>query len=91
MPHEFGIAYFWAARSTASNGTVTIRLKGMCRGMYDMNGGPGWLYRSCAAQLRDAQREFARELGGVGQGRPDERNAMPVPRAGTPDGSPPAN
>jgi hypothetical protein len=65
MPHEFGVAYFWAARKTAADGTTTIRLKGMCRGMYSTDGGPGWIYRSCAAQLRDAEVEFARELGGA--------------------------
>ena len=65
MPHEFGVAYFWAVRETAADGTATVRLKGMCRGMYSTNNGPGWLYRSCAAQLRDAQLEFAREVGGA--------------------------
>ncbi|MCG5076262.1 hypothetical protein [Paraburkholderia tagetis] len=65
MPHEFGVAYFWAARETADDGTTTIRLKGMCRGMYSTDNGPGWIYGPCAAQLREAQLEFAREVGGV--------------------------
>ncbi|WP_322057876.1 hypothetical protein [Paraburkholderia sp. J63] len=26
---------------------------------------PGWMYRDCSAQLREAQLEFAREVGGV--------------------------
>lgn len=65
MPHEFGVAYFWAARETAADGTTTIRLKGMCRGMYSTDNGPGWMYRDCSAQLREAQLEFAREVGGV--------------------------
>jgi hypothetical protein len=65
MPHEFGVAYFWAARRTDADGTTTIRLKGMCRGMYSTDGGPGWTYGRCAAQLREAQLEFARDLGGV--------------------------
>lgn len=60
MPHEFGVAYFWAVRVAADNGASVIRLKGMCRGMYSSDGGPGWAYRDCAAQLRDAQLEFAR-------------------------------
>lgn len=64
MPHEFGVAYFWASREPAADGTTTIRLKGMCRGMYDSDGGPGWNYRNCAGQLREAQLEFAREVGG---------------------------
>lgn len=64
MPHEFGVAYFWASRQPAADGTATIRLKGMCRGMYNSDGGPGWRYESCAGQLREAQFEFAREVGG---------------------------
>ncbi len=63
IPHEFGVAYFWATRRTADDGTTVIRLKGLCRGMYSVDGGPGWTYRSCAAQLREAQIEFAREVG----------------------------
>ncbi|CAB3799002.1 hypothetical protein LMG28688_04865 [Paraburkholderia caffeinitolerans] len=66
MPHEFGVAYFWAVRETAADGATTVRLKGMCRGMYSsFDNGPGWLYRSCAAQLRDTQLEFAHEVGGA--------------------------
>jgi hypothetical protein len=65
MPHEFGVAYFWAARRTDADGTTTIHLKGMCRGMYSTDGGPGWTYGSCAAQLREAQLEFAHELGAL--------------------------
>lgn len=64
MPHEFGVAYFWVWRAPAADGKTTIHLKGMCRGMYDTDGGPGWTYRGCAAQLRDAQLDFAREIGG---------------------------
>lgn len=63
MPHEFGLAYFWAVRQMAADGTTTIRLKGMCRGMYSTDNGPGWLYARCAEQLLQAQFEFARELG----------------------------
>lgn len=64
-PHAFGVAYFWAARVTTANGTTVIRLKGLCRGMYQSDGGPGLSYRRCADQLRDAQAEFARTVGGV--------------------------
>ncbi|WP_322047341.1 hypothetical protein [Paraburkholderia sp. J67] len=63
MPHEFGVAYFWATRLTADDGTAVIRLKGLCRGMYSDDGGPGWTYRTCAAQLREVQIAFAREVG----------------------------
>jgi hypothetical protein len=65
MPHEFGIAYFWAVRQTADDGTTTIRLKGMCRGMYSTDNGPGWTYSRCAEQLLEGQLEFAREVGAV--------------------------
>ncbi|WP_293036445.1 hypothetical protein [Paraburkholderia sp.] len=64
MPREFRLAYFWAVRQVGVDGTTTIRLKGMCRGMYDSNGGPGWIYMSCARQLREVQLEFRREVGG---------------------------
>lgn len=65
MPHEFGVAYFWAARVRTDDGTTVIRLKGLCRGMYRSDGGPGWAYRGCASQLREAQIEFARVLSGI--------------------------
>lgn len=65
VPHEFGVAYFWATRLMTDDGTTVIRLKGMCRGMYSDDGGPGWTYRRCASQLREAQIDFAREVGGV--------------------------
>ena len=65
MPHEFGIAYFWAVRQTAEDGTTTIRLKGMCRGMYSTDNGPGWTYARCVEQLLSAQLEFARDVGAV--------------------------
>jgi len=65
MPHEFGLAYFWAVRQMAADGTTTIRLKGLCRGMYSTDNGPGWLYARCAEQLLQGQLEFVREVGGV--------------------------
>ena len=65
MPHEFGVAYFWAARLVTEDGTTVIRLKGLCRGMYRSDGGPGWTYWDCASQLRNAQIEFARVVGGI--------------------------
>jgi hypothetical protein len=78
MPHEFGVAYFWAARQTTANGTTTIRLKGMCRGMYSTDGGPGWTYAHCAEQLREVQFEFARELGGARPGGAANGTALPA-------------
>lgn len=65
MPHEFGIAYFWAVRQMAADGTTTIRLMGLCRGMYSTDNGPGWLYPRCAEQLEQAQLQFVREVRGV--------------------------
>lgn len=78
MPHEFGVAYFWAARATSADGTTTIHLKGMCRGMYTTDGGPGWAYLHCAEQLRAVQFEFARELGGATQDSPVNGAALPA-------------
>lgn len=65
MPHEFGLAWFWATRKATANGETVIRLKGLCRGMYDSDGSPGWIYERCAEQLREAQIEFAKEVGGA--------------------------
>lgn len=63
LPHEFGVAYFGAVREPGAGGAETIRLKGMCRGMYASDGGPGWIYRSCAEQIRSAEVEFSRVVG----------------------------
>jgi len=63
MPLESGIAYFWAVRTTDENGTTTVRLKGMCRGMYSSDGGPAWTYESCAEQIRRAEMNFREVVG----------------------------
>lgn len=63
QPHEFGVAYFWAQRAQGVDGATTIRLKGMCRGMYGSDGGPGWTYGACAGQIRSAELEFSRVVG----------------------------
>ncbi|MBC8751105.1 MULTISPECIES: hypothetical protein [Paraburkholderia] len=57
-PHMFGAVYVWATRTTDDAGASTIRLKGMCRGMYRADGNPGWLYTSCAQQIRAVERDF---------------------------------
>ncbi|SDG43869.1 hypothetical protein [Paraburkholderia phenazinium] len=62
-PLESGIAYFWADRRTDENGTTTIRLKGMCRGMYASDGEPAWTYAGCAAQIRRAEINFREVVG----------------------------
>jgi hypothetical protein len=61
-PHTFGVAYFWAEKDSAG-GVSTIHLKGMCRGMYSSDGGPGWMYASCAEQIREAEMQFRSFLG----------------------------
>lgn len=38
--------------------SARIRLKGMCKGMYGMDGGPGLLYTQCAAQIRSIETNF---------------------------------
>lgn len=62
-PLESGIAYFWASRTTDENGTTTIRLKGMCRGMYASDGEPAWTYTNCAEQIRRAEMNFREVVG----------------------------
>lgn len=64
-PHESGIAYFWAERTTDENGTTTVRLKGMCRGMYASDGDPAWTYELCADQIRRAEMNFRGVVGEV--------------------------
>ncbi|WP_260858689.1 hypothetical protein [Paraburkholderia sp. BCC1885] len=64
-PHEFGIAYFWAERATDDRGTTTIRLKGICRGMYASDGDPAWMYGTCADQIRRAEMNFRKVVGEV--------------------------
>ncbi|WP_244106151.1 hypothetical protein [Paraburkholderia phenazinium] len=62
-PHESGIAYFWAMRTTDDSGTTTVRIKGMCRGMYASNGDPAWTYGTCAEQIRRVEMSFRGVVG----------------------------
>jgi hypothetical protein len=62
-PHVFGAVYIWATRTTDDTGTSTIRLKGMCRGMYRADGNPGWLYTNCAQQIRAVEADFRAYVG----------------------------
>jgi hypothetical protein len=64
-PHESGIAYFWAERTTDGSGTTTVRLKGMCRGMYASDGDPAWTYGICADQIRRVEMNFRGVVGDV--------------------------
>ncbi|WP_250538916.1 MULTISPECIES: hypothetical protein [unclassified Caballeronia] len=59
-PLEAGVVYLWATRTPAApgSGRARISLKGMCRGMYGMDGGPGWLYAQCASQIRSIEMNF---------------------------------
>ncbi|CAH2796572.1 MAG: FIG00462646: hypothetical protein [uncultured Paraburkholderia sp.] len=62
-PHTFGALYVWASRTASPGGASTIRLKGMCRGMYRADGTPGWLYDSCADQVRAVEAGFRAFIG----------------------------
>jgi hypothetical protein len=62
-PHMFGAVYVWATRTTDDSGAATISLKGMCRGMYRADGSAGWLYRSCAEQIRAVEMNFRSFVG----------------------------
>lgn len=62
-PHMFGAVYVWATKTTDDTGASTIRLKGMCRGMYRADGNPGWLYTSCAQQIRAVETDFRAFVG----------------------------
>jgi len=74
-PHEFGVAYFWAERTTGDDGSTRIRLKGLCRGMYNSVGGPGWTYTQCAPQIEATEAAFQRAVE-----PPDERSGVGMPR-----------
>lgn len=65
LPHEFGVAWFWVVRETPADDATTIRLKGMCRGMYATDGGPGWTYGACVTQIRNAEIDFPHVVGEV--------------------------
>ncbi|WP_235212558.1 hypothetical protein [Burkholderia pyrrocinia] len=56
--HLAGNVYLWASRAASADGSATIRLKAMCKGMYDSNGGPGWQYDGCAAKILEIQEGF---------------------------------
>ncbi|WP_239483324.1 hypothetical protein [Burkholderia sp. MS455] len=58
QPSLAGNVYLWASRTASADGSSTIRLKAMCKGMYDSNGGPGWQYDGCATQILEIQEGF---------------------------------
>ena len=59
-PHESGVLYIWASRTAAGDaiGSSTIRIKGLCRGMYSSDGTPAWMYVKCAELITQAEREY---------------------------------
>ncbi|HIH2746434.1 hypothetical protein L3V59_41595 [Burkholderia aenigmatica] len=57
-PFLAGEVYLWASRTASGGGASVIRLKAMCKGMYDSDGGPGWQYDACATQILDIERGF---------------------------------
>ncbi|WP_230951432.1 hypothetical protein [Burkholderia anthina] len=42
----------------SSDGGWVIRLKAMCKGMYDSDGGPGWQYGACASKILEIEKGF---------------------------------
>ncbi|WP_244137746.1 hypothetical protein [Burkholderia sp. BCC1644] len=59
QPYFAGEVYLWASRMASSDGGGwVIRLKAMCKGMYDSDGGPGWQYGACASQILEIERAF---------------------------------
>ncbi|WP_260436488.1 MULTISPECIES: hypothetical protein [unclassified Burkholderia] len=57
QPYLAGEVYLWASRAESGGGSV-IRLKAMCKGMYDSNGGPGWQYDVCARKILQIEQDF---------------------------------
>jgi hypothetical protein len=58
FPHAFGFVYLAASKSVGSGGGTVIRLKAMCRGMYDSNGDAGALYSTCAKSIISVEAAF---------------------------------
>ncbi|WP_260427268.1 MULTISPECIES: hypothetical protein [unclassified Burkholderia] len=58
QPYVAGEVYLWASRAESGGGGSVIRLKAMCKGMYDSNGGPGWQYDACARKILEIEQGF---------------------------------
>lgn len=76
-PLEAGVVYLWATRAPAAGNAfdgdrARISLRGMCRGMYGMDGGPGWLYASCASQIRSIEMNFRKYVVEPDSSLPDD-------------------
>jgi hypothetical protein len=70
-PHESGVLYLWASRTLMGDGigSSTIRVKGLCRGMYTADGDPAWMYVTCAELITQAEREFRQFAAGADAGK----------------------
>lgn len=58
QPYLAGAVYLWASRAASGDGGAVIRLKAMCKGMYDGDGGPGWQYDACATKIIEIEQGF---------------------------------
>lgn len=58
QPYLAGEVYLWASRVASGDGGSVIRLKAMCKGMYDSDGGPGWQYDACATKILEIEHGF---------------------------------
>ena len=58
FPHAFGYVYLAASKDADGKGGAAIRLKAMCRGMYDSDGDAGLLYATCAKSVISVEAGF---------------------------------
>ncbi|MEI5999991.1 hypothetical protein H3V53_23105 [Paraburkholderia bengalensis] len=58
FPHAFGFVYLAASKDADGKGGTAIRLKAMCRGMYDSDGKAGLLYSTCAKSIISVETGF---------------------------------
>jgi hypothetical protein len=58
FPHAFGFVYLAASKDPDGEGGAAIRLKAMCRGMYDSDGNAGLLYSTCAKSVISVEAGF---------------------------------
>jgi hypothetical protein len=58
FPHAFGFVYLAASKDADGTGGAAIRLKAMCRGMYDSDGNAGLLYSTCAESVISVEAGF---------------------------------
>jgi hypothetical protein len=68
-PHESGVLYLWASRIATGEGTdsSTIRVKGLCHGMYTSDGNPAWMFVTCGEVITQAEEAFRQFANGTDQ------------------------